>query len=491
MYNKCMAKRKLNSDDRRFFSLVSDAAFANPFSGKRFQIDKEIVREDAESWFEIQPKVIEQVTDRISKLDGTTKSKVNDFRDEDILIVKHAYLFEAFHKLIVGFDDLIGRQVATDNSLVVPFAKDGIANLEQRGFDKEEAKRFFAMFYQIRRAFYFIEKGLIGKCASMEKLRTNLWNNIFTHDIFHYEKYFWDKMEDFSTLLLGPTGSGKGTAAAAIGRSAYIPFDDKKNCFVESFTRTFVTINLSQFAESLLESELFGHTKGAFTGAVTEYEGILATCSRYGAVFLDEIGEISLPVQIKLLQVLQERIFSPVGSHKSKPFNGRVIAATNQSITDLRAEGRFRDDFYYRLCSDCIEVPSLQTRIRENPNELNELIAKTVERITANKSGELIAAVSEVIDKKLGKNYPWPGNVRELEQCVRRVIIKQDYEGEKVISTKDQADIFTENVRKGELDAKELISGYCKLLHEQLGTYEQVGRKTGLDRRTVKKHIEG
>src|SRR5206468_6388704 len=128
------------------------------------------------------------------------------------------------------------------------------------------------------------------------------------------------------------TGTGKGTCASSIGRSGFIPFDERRGCFVESFTHGFTALNLSQFPETLIESELFGHRKGAFTGAVEAHEGVLARCSPYGAIFLDEIGDVSVPVQIKLLQVVQERIFCPVGRHEPIRFRGRVIAATNKSL---------------------------------------------------------------------------------------------------------------------------------------------------------------
>lgn len=485
-----MANRRLNNDDRGFFSLVSRAAFANPFSAARFEIDKKITRKTAENWLEIRPEVIRRISGRIAELDKEKIASICNFNGQDHQIIRHAFLFQEYHLLNEDFDDLIRRQVDSEKSLDVPFAKTSIDNLMARGFAKEDAKKHFSMFYQIRRAFYFIERGLLGKCSAMAKLRVDLWNNVFTHDIFHYENYLWDKMEDFSTLLLGPTGCGKGTAAAAIGRSGFIPFDEKKNSFAESFTQTFVPINLSQYPESLLESELFGHSKGAFTGAIADHMGIFAICSKYGSIFLDEIGEISPQVQIKLLQVLQEREFTPVGSHKKKHFNGRVIAATNQPIDRLRSEGKFRDDFYYRLCSDCIEVPSLQMRIHENPAELDELIAKVIEKITGQRSAELIKTVASVIDNNLGRDYHWPGNVRELEQCIRRVIIKQDYQGDMVRRISSGGSIMTIDTCNGSIDAKALISEYCKMLYDRLGNYEKVARITGLDRRTAKKYVE-
>jgi DNA-binding NtrC family response regulator len=299
----------------------------------------------------------------------------------------------------------------------------------------------------------------------------------------------WDKMEDFSTLLIGPTGSGKGAAAAAIGKSGFIPYDPDKQQFKASFTSTFIPVNLSQFAESLLESELFGHTKGAFTGAVTEHQGVLGLCGPHGSILLDEIGEISIPIQVKLLKVLEERTFTPVGSHKPQRFSGRVIGATNQPIEQLRKESKFRDDFYYRLCSDCIRVPSLSERVRENPEELKELVEHFCGMIAGQKDTELIGRVLDVIDKQLGGlKYNWPGNVRELAQCIRRVILKRDYEGQEVTEQTMQEQLKS-GIDSGSLTADEVLDRYCKILYDRYGTYEQVAKLTALDRRTVKKRI--
>ena len=471
--------------------MVSEAVFANPFSEQRVEIDRKISgRGLGEPWEKVRPEAIAEVAKRITELDAGGAVTIDDFGKADRDLIVQLFLFDVYYQFTRQFDKLILDQIEIgDEPIRVPFADDALSRLRRRGFSPELSKRYFSLFYQIRRAFHFIDRGLIGRCRSMEQLRMNLWNNIFTYDIWNYQQYLWDRMEDFSILLLGPTGCGKGAAAAAIGRSGYIPFDRKKQSFAESFTKIVIQINLSQFPETLLESELFGHTKGAFTGAVGGHDGLFAMCGPHGSIFLDEIGELSCQVQIKLLQVLQERVFSPVGSHKKLRFNGRVIAATNRDINKLRGQGKFRDDFYYRLCSDCIAVPSLQQRVHENPDELDELIAHTVELITGTRSGQLIRTVVEVIEKRLGRDYPWPGNVRELAQCVRRVIVKRDYQGDTADAGDSQGQ-FIADIEGGALDADGLLGGYCAMLYQRYGTYEQVARVTGLDRRTVKKHIQ-
>jgi DNA-binding NtrC family response regulator len=485
--------KTISPQDRDFFLLVWKAVFTNPFSQERAELDKKISGADRPTLRRgIVPEAMREITRRIGILDQGKPAKIQDFKKSDQELMEHVFLFDIYHKFNAPFDEFIEKQIAAgDESLAVPFAKDAIAMLTARGITPAAAARYLAFFYQIRRAFFFIYRGLIGQSASMQSLRMNLWNNIFTHNIRHYEQTLWNRMEDFSTLLLGPTGSGKGAAAAAIGRSGFIPFDEKRQVFAESFTKTFVPINLSQFPETLLESELFGHTKGSFTGAVSSHEGLFSLCGPHGSVFLDEIGEVSLAIQVKLLHILEERLFSPVGSHERIRFSGRVIAATNRSLEELRKEGKFRDDFYYRLCSDCIYVPGLQNRIEENPRELDELVAHTVRQITGEESEPLVKTVLDVINKKLGANYAWPGNVRELAQCVRRIIIKRDYQGQSISPAADAKSELLAGIEAGTLDAETLLNAYCKLLYQKHGTYEEVARQTKLDRRTVKKHIQG
>ena len=485
-----MAKIKLNSADRVFFRLVSEAAFANPFSCQRFKLDREIlgVKKDC-TWPGIVLDVIKRVHKGISVFDKHGPVRVQDFTAADQDLIKTVFYFDIFHKYVFQFDELIDQQITSGaESVKVVFAQQAIGDFLKRGFTRELAVRYFALFFQMRRAFYFIDKGLLGNCPCMKKLRENLWNHIFTCDIQLYEKSLWNRMEDFSTLLLGPTGSGKGAAATAIGRSGFIPFDVKKGAFVKSFTETFIAVNLTQYAQTLLESELFGHARGSFTGAVSAHEGLLALCGRHGSIFLDEIGDISQSVQIKLLKVLEERVFTPVGSHKQQDFHGRVIAATHRSLDVLRKHGSFRDDFYYRLCSDCIEVPSLRQRVQESDKELDILINHVVQWIIGQENSNLCSTVREVIDRRLGKDYLWPGNVRELAQCVRRVIIRKDYQAQSPSCT-GGADMLLDQIRSGTIRADDLLSSYCTMLYQQFNTYEEVARRTGLDRRTVKRYV--
>jgi transcriptional regulator with PAS, ATPase and Fis domain len=296
-------------------------------------------------------------------------------------------------------------------------------------------------------------------------------------------------MEDFATILEGETGTGKGSAAAAIGRSAFIPFDRKKSRFIDNFTQTFIAINLSQYPESLIESELFGHRKGAFTGAVDDHEGLFERCSRHGALFLDEIGDIRISTQIKLLQVIQERTFTPVGGHDQKRFDGRVISATNRSIIELRRQKRFRDDFYYRLCSDIIPVPTLRQRIEETPTELNQMVNLLIHRMTGQENPNMTDEILETLKQDLPKGYSWPGNVRELEQAVRSIILKRHYYGDAIVTDVNLKDTFVQKIYAGTLEAGELLNQYCHLLYKRYGTYEEVARRAKLDPRTVKKHL--
>jgi len=485
-----MKRRQLTVGQREFLGRVYEAAFANPFGENRARLDISIagLAGDVKAAESLAVAVAE-VTAFVAELDCSESAVLNGFDADERLLVKNALLFALFHSCMEQFDALIQKQIKIgDGVCPVPFAADILGQMLRHGLSEAESLNAFALFYQLRRAYYFISRSLVGRSPSMQHLRMVLWNNVFTVNPRFYVENLQDRMEDFSSLILGETGTGKGAAASAIGRSGFIPFDPKQNCFSESFMASFVEINLSQFPETLIESELFGHRKGAFTGAVEAHKGTFSLCSPHGSVFLDEIGDVSIPVQIKLLKVLQDRTFSPVGSHEKLRFRGRVIAATNKPIDELRSSGHFRDDFYYRLCSDLIVMPPLRQRIQENLRELDDLLAVVVRRIIGGDEPQTIENVRKILIESVGRDYAWPGNVRELEQSVRRILLCGSYTGQQ-LPQQTTLDRLLAGINAGSYDAQSLLSDYCKHLHSLHGTYEAVSKITELDRRTAKKYI--
>ena len=206
-----------------------------------------------------------------------------------------------------------------------------------------------------------------------------------------------------SVLILGDSGTGKEVVA----RNLHFHSD---RC-----DKPFVPVNCGAIPPDLLESELFGHEKGAFTGAISARQGRFELANG-GTLFLDEIGDMPLPMQVKLLRVIQERVFERVGSNKSIKADVRIVAATHRNLESEISEGRFREDLFYRLNVFPIEMPSLSERIEDIPLLLEELIV----RMENNKRGSVRLTAAAVLALQ---NYEWPGNVRELSNLVERLLI--------------------------------------------------------------------
>jgi DNA-binding NtrC family response regulator len=210
--------------------------------------------------------------------------------------------------------------------------------------------------------------------------------------------------ESESTVLItGESGTGKELIAKAIH------FNSSRS------DRMFVTVNCGAIPEELLESELFGHVRGAFTNAISNREGRFSLANE-GTIFLDEIGDMSPTLQVKLLRVLQDRSFEPVGSSKTLRVDVRVIAATNQDLEDAIRERRFREDLFYRLNVIPIEVPPLRERRDDIP-----LLAEHFLEVSNESRRDQTVGISDDVIERLCE-YHWPGNVRELENLVERLV---------------------------------------------------------------------
>ena len=214
---------------------------------------------------------------------------------------------------------------------------------------------------------------------------------------------------DRTVMIYGQTGTGKELVARAIHYNS--PRKDKP----------FVPVDCAVLAENLLESELFGHVRGSFTGAVTTKPGLFEVAEG-GTVFLDEIGNISLSIQAKLLRVLQEREFTPVGGTTPKKVDIRIIAATNKDLEKMIKEETFREDLYYRLNIVPITLPGLKERQEDIPMLAMHFLNKYAEEMGKSIKGFTPAAMEKLV------RYAWPGNVRELENIIERTIVMSEGE---------------------------------------------------------------
>ncbi len=274
-------------------------------------------------------------------------------------------------------------------------------------------------------------------------------------------------------------------------------------------------MNLSALAPTLIESELFGYRRGSFTNAYEERDGYLQKCSEYGAVFLDEIGELDVAIQVKLLRILETRAFQKVGSTETLTFQGKIIAATNRDLAAEMHAGRFRHDLYYRLCADQVVTSSLAEQLADRPEDLPEMVRFIARGVLARRIGvadestlgsdaddelreevERLTAESVAwIDRKLGRDYAWPGNFRELGQCIRNVMIRGSYRPplapRKQIGQLGPVEELLDQIRGVDVTVNEFLGRYYALAyHRSEGNYAAAGRRIGVNWKVIKLRLD-
>jgi two-component system NtrC family response regulator len=299
-------------------------------------------------------------------------------RPQVVMMTAHATVENAIEAMKLGAYDYLQKPFEVDELLVVV----------RRALDEQNLRRQHRYLLS-ERAEEFDHYGIVGRSRAIEDVIRLL------------EKVAQSKS---TVLITGETGTGKELAARAIhARSAQAD-------------RPLIKVNCAAIPEALLESELFGHVKGAFTGATANRRGRFALADG-GTLFLDEIGTLGLGVQAKLLRVLQEREFEPVGSERTQSVDVRVIAATNRDLRAMVSDGRFQEDLYYRLSVIPIELPPLRQRPEDVPVLVEHFLRKHAQRL-----GRRIDGVDPAVLERL-QAYHWPGNVRELENTVERAVV--------------------------------------------------------------------
>jgi DNA-binding NtrC family response regulator len=517
----------LSSEDWDAAKAIAGFFHVNPFVPERVELERKalgsaykkeegpVIRlqagEGREELLGNVPALNKRAERFLSEMRGQIEEGQTPTRDE-LLVYEDLVLFCLYNKHMENLEGLRTRSLQGSGwDGRVDFWRD-FQNDFKRGYhlpghelpSRHDPQVILAWLFQNERAFTQIYSRIIGGSMPVARLRAAIWESIFTHDIRRYIRSSYRSMTDVSTLIVGPSGTGKELVARAIALSCFIRFDPGRECFELTGAKTYVPVNLAALPTTLIESELFGHVKGSFTGAVRDRKGLLEHCGEDGAVFLDEIGELDGSIQVKLLRVLESREFQKLGETKTLKFEGKIIAATNRDlIVEMRA-GRFRHDLYYRVCADQLVTPSLAEQLADRPQDLPELVRFIAMGVfndrTGGSSKDVDGLTSEVIawiDRELGRDYAWPGNFRELNQCVRNIMIRGRYRPP--LSPRDGVgglgpiEELLHDVRNVELTKDKLLGRYYALAYSRSDeNWTAAGRQVGVDWRTVRdKHDPG
>lgn len=497
----------MSPSGRELFEVAAELAHCNPFLPRRIELERRALGREFEShpgdvWHPDAPGApnpnVVRIQERLEATLPSWRSALVDDREPSRL-ERGLYRDVVYYTLYNRYQEKLLAQVLRPQGahrvgLWPDFEADHRQLLpsELQLADQAPPELVFAWFFQLRRAFHYVFHSLRGSSRSVARLRAQIWQSIFTHDMRRFRRGLYARTGDFTTLVTGPSGTGKELVARAIGMSHFIPFDPERQSFVEDFRSSFIALNLSALSPTLVESELFGHRKGSFTGAIEDRRGWLEACPSLGSIFLDELGEVSLDLQVKLLRVLETRTFQRIGDTKDRRFEGKLIASTNRDLEEEMRAGRVRPDFYYRICSDLIETPSLAVQLGDAPDDLARLVGVVLAGLVAADDLESVTAeVAGWIEENLGANYPWPGNFRELEQCVRNLLIRGSYEPAAASSgASTLAAELASDVSGAKLDAESLLRRYVTLVYSRTGSFVAAARMLGLDRRTVKAKLD-
>ncbi len=364
--------------------------------------------------------------------------------------------------MITGYPSIEGAveavKTGAEEFLPKPFTDDELLSAVKRVLNKLNLRRFTDVSAQQSSPAY---KGLLGNSEVMRKVFITITKAAST---------------SVTVLICGESGTGKELAARAIHYSG------------QRSSAPFVPINCGGIPEGLLESELFGHVKGAFTGATESRAGLFHVADG-GSIFLDEISDMSMPMQVKLLRVLQDKEVYMVGSTRSRKVNVRILAATNKDLPSLVKNGLFREDLFYRINVVKIDMPPL----RERGDDILLLAHHFANKFAA----ELGKKPPRFLDKTLKslRNYNWPGNVRELENVIQRLIVMTDGDSIDVTDLPDLCRFSALSKTGFTRTLAQVESEYIKNVLASLG-----GNKTraaeilGIDRKTLReklKAIEG
>lgn len=436
-------------DDKEMCTLLEEVLSGEGFSLTTINISREAVKLLKKEDFDVV--ITDLMMEGLKGLELLQESKRIAPLTPVIIITAFGTVESAIKAMKMGAYDYITKPFQLDELILT------VKKAMENRMLKEEVSRLkkeVAIRYQFH--------NIIGRSNSMQRI----------YDLI-------ERISDSSSnvLITGESGTGKELVAKAIHYSG------------KRKEGHFVAVNCAAIPETLLESELFGYRKGAFTDAKTDKKGLIFAAHE-GTLFLDEITEMAYPLQAKLLRVIEEKKVRPLGDTQSYPVDLRVIATSNQDIRALIQKGRFREDLYYRLKVVDIEMPPLRER-----KEDILLLAENFLKRFLKETGKEITGFSEEA-KKVMLNYSWPGNVRELENVIERAIILSK---NKIIHPEDLPSSMTQQVEEDavekalrqRLTLDQLEKDYIKKVLLQVGgNKSRAAEILGLDRKTLYRKLK-
>jgi transcriptional regulator with GAF, ATPase, and Fis domain len=392
------------------------------------------------------------VSDALRDSTFATARSVVDLRLSSVMCVPLAYRNELLGVLYLGNDNVRNLFAEADLALLEVFAAQA-AMLVHTALMLDELKSS----NRSLRDQLAGQGGMIGGCAAMK-------------DVFRVVRRV--APTDLGVLVLGETGTGKELIAKELHRLS------------ARAKGPFISINCGAIPENLLESELFGYRKGAFTGANTDKVGKFEAADG-GTLFLDEIGEMPMNLQVKLLRVLQERVIERVGDVRGRPLDIRVVAATNRNPQEEVAGGRFREDLYYRLNEITVQLPPL----RERGDDIHLIAQALLTRYAAQYDSKAKGFTAGCVNAM--RSYFWPGNIRELENRIKKAVIMTD-----------RQQLVPEDLGLGQVGSHEALKPLAvaeeefkkayirKALDQNQWNKAQAARVLDVDPRTIFRYIE-
>jgi DNA-binding NtrC family response regulator len=401
------------------------------------------------------------------------------------------------------------------DAVVVPFFDEFVerhgAYFDHPGVSVAEPGHLFSLMYQAHRAWYFPATKIRGRSPSAQRLRAALYSASIGADVAAYADGLYLRMSEIPVLITGETGTGKELAAQCVGWSRYIPIDRPTKRLVAGYRSGMHARNICEISEGLVESTLFGHKRGSFTGAVADATGYFALPGEHGSLFLDEIGELPLNIQAKLLRPIESRECLPMGATEPVKIKGRHIFATHRNLEAMCREEKFRADLFERINGVPIRMPPLRQMLAEAPDELRRYVRWFV--AAKIDSPARVEAWTERIVRSIAATRPgdpWVRNLRELKHYTEQYLLTDGRMSTAVAMAPTaenktarggpaapasiclpSSGILGARTKAGEISFAELIRAYVTWLYVLLGQNKaETARRTGLNWRTVSRWID-